>query len=786
MKPLANGRPGSPEPSPQEQRSEGMRTIATVVLVAAVIAALHFGQEILIPLALAVLLSFTLAPLVSGLQRLGLPRVPAVLVVVILACAGLGTFAVFVGSQLAQLANSLPVYQQNILGKIHDIQETAPGGGFLDRGSRLLQEIGEELEQLQGPSGEEKAAEDGTKAEPVPVRVEEGPRTPFQVLETVALPVIAPVATFGLVVVLVIFMLLEREDLRDRLIRLAGGDLHHTTEAMDDVARRVSRYLLMQLVVNATYGVPLGVGLWLIGVPNALLWGLLATVLRFIPYAGPFIAALFPLAMAVAVDPGWNTLLWTVALILTMELVSNNFIEPMLYGASTGISTVAILLAAIFWTSLWGPVGLLLSTPMTVCLAVLGRYVPQLAFLQVMLGSEPVLKPEERLYQRMLAGDVEEGVVVAEEHIAGQSLASFYDEVALPALRLAERDRQRRVLTGARLALATDSFLQVVAELAEQDETGEPAETALAGRRIACIAARSGLDAAAAAMLGGLLEQQGATVRVLPAEAVSSSGIGSVDLAGIDLVCLSYVGATAAAHARLASRRLRRHGPHLRIMAGLWNRQTEHDGNKARSFGADLVATSFAEALEAVAGLGDGETAAPWEAPPVPENEDERLAALERLEVLDTPPEERFDRITRALARTFDVPICLVSLVDRERQVWKSATGIAPGEPREAPRETSICGHVVAADAVLVIEDVRRDRRFAGNPLLKERGIRFYAGAPLRTPGGEVLGSLCLIDMRPRSLGARDREMLQAMAAEVVAELMRGPPDALEERRQTA
>ena len=256
---------------------------------------------------------------------------------------------------------------------------------------------------------------------------------PLEVIQTIVGPLLAPLATAGLVVIFVIFVLLEREDLRDRFIKLAGaGDLQKSTQAINDAAARVSRYLLMQLVVNLTYGIPIGIALYFIGVPNAVLWGLLAAVLRFVPYLGPFLAALFPIALAIAVDPGWTMLFWVVGLFLMAELVSNNVIEPWLYGSSTGLSSLAIIMAAIFWTTLWGPVGLFLATPLTVCLVVIGRYVPQLEFLGVLLGSDPVLAPEERLYQRLLAGNLEEAVEMAEDYVDEHSSREFYDNVGHP------------------------------------------------------------------------------------------------------------------------------------------------------------------------------------------------------------------------------------------------------------------------------------------------------------------------------------------------------------------
>lgn len=778
-----------PDPAGGASGAPAWQALVTVAFVAGGIIALYFGQDILIPLALAALLSFALAPLVSRLRRLGLPRVPAVLGVVFLAFAAIGGFGLLVGSQLSQLTDNLPVYQQNIRAKIRALQAATPSGGLIDQATEMLHELGQELQQAQQTERSTSSARAGGQVtieraadEPITVRVQEPDPTPFEVIESVALPLLAPVGTAGIVVVFVIFMLLEREDLRDRLIRLVGGgDLHRTTEALNEAAGRVSRFLLMQLVVNATYGIPIGVGLWLIGIPNALLWGVLATVLRFVPYVGPFIAALFPIALAVAVDPGWSLVLWTVALFLALELVSNNVVEPWLYGASTGISTVAILVAAIFWTTLWGPVGLLLSTPITVCLAVLGRYVPHLSFLDVLLGSDPVLTPPERFYQRMLVGDLEEGEEIAEEFLARHSLAAFYDEVALPALRLAESDRHRKLLVGERRALVTDSVVGVVADLADhEDDQGHqeaPLPIAWTGKPVLCIAGRTGLDRAAAAMLAQLLERRGIGARVLSPDAIGPEGVAALDLDGVELVCLSYLGASAVAHARQACRRLRRRAGSIPVMVGLWNGQLDQakDEEPTVGLGADLVATSLTQAVEQIAELAAEPATVSPTAAPIPADEPQRLASLRQLGPLDTPADPRLDRLTQRVAAAFEVPICLISLVDADRQFWKAATGLPQplAKARGAPRDESVCGHVVGSNEAIVVEDVRKDARFAASPLLREHGLRFYAGAPLRRAGGHAIGTLCILDTKPRRFSTRERALLQLLAEEAVSELER-------------
>ena len=364
-------------------------------------------------------------------------------------------------------------------------------------------------------------------------------------------PLISPLATAGIVIVFVIFMLLKREDLRDRVIRLVGSrDLPRTTQALDDAARRVGRYLLMQLVVNTTYGIPIGIGLWLIGIPNPILWGMLCTVLRFVPYIGPVIAAFFPLALAIAVDPGWSTLLWAGALFIVVELISNNVIEPWLYGSSTGLSPVAVIAAAVFWTWLWGPIGLLLSTPLTVCLVVLGRHVPQLAFLDVLLGNEPVLSPPEHLYQRLLVGDRDRG----DRARGGISTRSTPWSISMTrrnpgAGARRARPRPRRLRRGSARPRRGERASSLIDNLAEWEEPaaagdesgadtevgpqslrrGTPAERKL----VLCAGARGTLDEAAAAMLAQLLERQGLEVRLLPFRLLQSARLREARLSAI-------------------------------------------------------------------------------------------------------------------------------------------------------------------------------------------------------------------------------------------------------------
>jgi predicted PurR-regulated permease PerM len=653
------GRPVPRSTEAMNTASEKPTSLQPVIAAIAVVAALYFGRDIFVPLALALLLTFALSPVVSWLRRWRVPRIPAVMAAVAGALMAMLLFGAVVASQLATLAENLPLYQQNITMKVRAVREASVGEGIIQRASRMLETLGREIERdtetdappTAGP-GEEAEDEPGSvEIEPIPVLIREPAKAPLELLRTIVGPLVEPVATGGIVLVFVIFMLIRREDLRDRFIRLMGAsDIHRSTTALQDAGRRVGQYLLMQLVVNVTYAIPVGIGLWIIGVPNAVLWGLLALVLRFIPYVGPIIAALFPLALAVAVDPGWTMLVWAGALFVTLELISNNFVEPWLYGSRTGLSPVAIILAAIFWTWLWGPIGLLLSTPLTVCLVVLGRHVPQFQFLDVLLGNEPVLSPSEQLYQRLLAGDPDEATDRAEEFLRTRSLVDFYGEVAMPALILAEEDRARGVLDDARRERVADGVETLVDNLAEhvdvdpedEDDTNEEkaergsAATGVAeepdaiARDIVCAGGRGNLDDASVVMLADVLERAGATVAVVSHEEMVSGRASRIDLMGKELIIVGYLNEDSAAHARYVVRRLRRLRRDAVIAVAMWGEGADEAfaERMREKIRCDHVVGTIGQMLAVARDLGSEEEAREAaEPPPSPKRRTKAVAA---------------------------------------------------------------------------------------------------------------------------------------------------------------
>jgi predicted PurR-regulated permease PerM len=614
IKPAPPSPPWS-QPGPAVAAVTPMSSTATIAVLVVVVGALYLGSEILIPLALAILLSFTLAPIIIRLRRWGLGRIPSVVAVVLLVFVGFASLGSVIATQLADLATNLPRYEWNLRSKIRELRIAVPSGGVVERTSNMLRDLRQELQAVTNPPAKNAGDQatpsgEGEPVKPVLVQVQSPQPTVLETLREVGGPLIRPAATAGLVVVLVIFMLIQREDLRDRVLRLVGGrEVARATEAMDDAAKRISRYLLMQLIINVLYGIPVGIGLYLIGVPNPILWGCLATALRFIPYLGPVLGALCPIALSFAVAPGWTLPLLTVALFIVLELFSNNVLEPWLYGSSTGLSPVAVLVAAVFWTMLWGPIGLLMSTPLTVCLVVLGRHVPQLGFFDVLLGDEPALSPEVKFYQRLLARDPDEATELAEEYLEDGSLDRLYDSVILPALAHAEQDRLRGSLDRATAEAIAEDTIGVIEELEEEQDllsdevAGETAAGTSKPISVLCIGARNGLDEAAATLLAHLLSRRGAEAQTVPRSAISGKNLASLKRDGVTLICLSYVNPAATQHAQRTIRRLRQHfGAKTRIMVGMWTAapSTETPKGLLEATGADLLVTTLRQALRQV------------------------------------------------------------------------------------------------------------------------------------------------------------------------------------------
>ncbi|HXB51331.1 MAG TPA: AI-2E family transporter, partial [Rhizomicrobium sp.] len=420
------------------------------------------------PLALAVLTSFALAPLVSLLKRLRLGNVGAVVISLFLAVVVVSSLGLFMGSQVAKLAADLPRYQTNLAVKIHSVIGTAAHNDTISRLNKTVENL---ADQITGGTKIDDSDGASNTVKPIPVVVTRESVAPWAVAQTVLGPLLEPLGLAALVFALMGFILLQKDDLRDRFVRLAGSrDMQRTTVALDEAANRLSRYLFLQTVINTCFGVMVGIGLWLIGIPNAGLWALMSMLLRFVPYIGVPMAFLFPFTLALAVDPGWSKMVWVIALYGGMEPVIGQVIEPMLYGRSMGLSAVAVVVAVVFWSWLWGPVGLLLSTPLTMCFVVFSRHIEGLKFLDVMLGDQPALRFEESLYLRMLADDPDDAAMEAEDFLRSNSLSAYYDEVAARALMLAQNDVNRGVLDPLRQARIRDAIRGLIVNLSDRKE----------------------------------------------------------------------------------------------------------------------------------------------------------------------------------------------------------------------------------------------------------------------------------------------------------------------------
>ncbi|MFD0935362.1 AI-2E family transporter, partial [Methylobacterium trifolii] len=456
----------SDDPVTAQRLKHGLPVIvalASFLLIAGGMAALYFGRDILVPVTLAILLSFVLVPAVRILRRIRVPRVPAVLLVVVVVFGALFGIGSLIASEGAQLAADLPRYSMVMQEKIKALRGATAGTGTLSRIVDMVQDLGT---ALQPPPPVERQGTPGSAGHPFTVEIKAAKAGVLETVQTFAGPILHPLATTGLILLFTIFILLQREDLRNRAIRLAGsGDLRRTTAAIDDAASRLSRFFLAQLALNVAFGLVIGVGLWLIGLPSPTLFGVIAAILRFVPYVGAAIGALLPLVIAGAVDPGWSMVIYTAALFLVVEPIAGHVIEPLLYGHSTGLSPIAVILSATIWTFLWGPIGLVLATPLTVCLVVLGRHVERLWYLDVLLGDQPALAPPEIFYQRMLANDPAEAIEQGRQFLKERALVTYYDEVVLAGLLLAQEDLSRGTLDRERQDEVGVAIRTVVARL---------------------------------------------------------------------------------------------------------------------------------------------------------------------------------------------------------------------------------------------------------------------------------------------------------------------------------
>jgi predicted PurR-regulated permease PerM len=537
----------------------GLRALTSLVAGVVAICALYFGRAVLMPITLAVLLSFVLAPFATGLRRAGLGHVPSVIAAVLAALFVLASTSVLIGAQVAQLAGDLPRYEAAVESKAKTLHEETIGraDALLRRAAGALRHIAPTPEQ-QGSDGRT-ASPSGRP--PMSVEVLEPRPSSLKLVQRFVAPVVSPLETAGIVAVVAIFILLQREDLRDRLIRLFGvRDLNRTTTAMDEAARRLSRYFLSQVAINTGVGSLICIGLAIIGLPGALLFGVVTALLRFVPYVGAWLAAFLALILAAAIGPGWWMMVWTAVLFAAVELSASQFVEPLIYGNSTGLSPFAVIVAAIFWSWIWGPVGLVLSTPLTLCLVTLGRHVERLAFLDVLFGDLPALTPGENLYQRLLADDAPDALAQAATILEKSSLEAWYDTVMLECLRLACDDVARGVITPEQLTGVRFAALSVIRGLASVDAPGPnvvPRKSLRdkAGVRrvplrdslreasdetapVLCVKGRGQFDGLVAAILSQLLHRRGIEVTAVSSERFLRRRVDESRIGREQVICL--------------------------------------------------------------------------------------------------------------------------------------------------------------------------------------------------------------------------------------------------------
>ncbi len=650
--------PRSPFPllsTPSDSRTATLQGLLIGVIV---IAGLYLAREVLLPLALAILLSFVLTPPVLLLRRIKLPRVLAVGMVVAVAFAFIFALGWMMSREAADLATELPKYSATLSEKIKSLRSSTSESKALKKAGDVLTDLQQQLDQ---PSAAPADPSVGTPAiqpsdKPIPVEIKEAAPSGWGLYQTIVGTLLPPLATAGIVLLFVVFILLQREDLRDRLIRLFGGaDLQRATSTMSDAATRLSRYFLSQVLINTIYGALIAAALWAIGLPSPIAWGILAGLMRFVPYVGVFIAVSVPLLIAAAIDPGWTTFIEVLVLFVVGEMTMGQVVEPLVFGRGTGVTPIAVIASTVFWTWLWGPLGLLLAMPMTVCLAVLGRHVEGLEFLDVLLGDEPALTPAQSFYQRALTGDAAEATYQAELALKDQSLQSYLDAVAMTGLKLAERDFERGAIDGDQEVKIADTVKGMLDNLADfeprrwfsklrpaPDKNGKDKEAAggmatlaaaesaedehgqlplverselapgwVVDEPILSIGGRNALDAAAADMLAGVLRKRGLGVREYGPETVSAAHITSLTATEAKLVCLSYLGlGNGPAQIRYLVRRLRRILPQgTLIMVCFWAEQGDQLAVKSllENTEADAYATSLHEAGELCVKAAKGE-----------------------------------------------------------------------------------------------------------------------------------------------------------------------------------
>ena len=610
---MAKISPSSPLLGRSESASEGF------LIAALVIAAIYAGAKVFAPLALAVLLAFVLTPPIQTLRRIGLPRVAATLTMVAILLVGATLAGAVLTSQVASLSEDLPNYQRTLKEKIHDLRNARMASKSMERAGQALSNLQSELaksevapietqekilESPAAPIGTLKTARSVQRPggqvwdiAPVPVVIQQPEPSALDQIKSVLAVLIEPLASTGLVVVFLVFILLQREDVRNRMIRLLGTkDLQRSTTVLNETGDRLSKFLLAQSVANALFGVAIGTALWFIGIPSPILWGIVAALMRFVPFIGSVISAAFPLILAAAVDPGWTAFGLTALLFLSAELIMGQIVDPMVQGRATGISPLAVIFATVFWTMMWGPMGLVLAVPLTLVLVVFGKHIKQLEVFHILLGDEDPLSPVQTFYQRILAGDADEAAEQAEAALKEQSLETYLDSVVAPGLGHAARDAERGKVDDAHIQQIDQTIASMLDNLDTPLLAADASKTERPGHpRVYCIRARSAIDTAGARMLAHLLSEKGAEAYVSTEAELPASGGGDCVVAISD-----FATANLGSKTHFLTRRIKRRMPGARIVVGYWAAVSEN--NVPENVAEATVVSSFAEAVSVCLG----------------------------------------------------------------------------------------------------------------------------------------------------------------------------------------
>lgn len=754
---------------------DSLKVSMGIFLTIAVVATLYLAREVLTPLAMAFLVAFLLAPLVGLLAR-RIGKVAAVVVTMAGLMALLAGGGWLISNQVIDLASKLPDYKNNLSAKIESLRPNDTRK--FDRLKQTFEDLKAQLwGSTDGKAGAMPREAPEEKAVPVVVVPE---NEQLSLVSSILGPLAGPLGTASLVLLLATFMLVSLEDLESRFVKLVGGArISSTSQAIDDAGKRIRKYLFMQLVVNASYGAVLAIGLYFIGIPNAVIWGLIATFMRFIPYVGPWIAAAFPILLSLAISEGWKEPILTLSLIVFIELLSNNVMEPLLYGSSTGVSSFALIVAAVFWTWLWGPIGLVLSTPLTVVLAVMGRHVPQLSFLSVMLSEEEALTPADDVYFRLLKTGGNDEVEILDEFLESHTTLTMFDRILMPIVTRLEKDQELGGVTPEQKKKAFADLRETIGEIdfpepaASSDDNQEPLS-------IWCLPVRSERDGIASLFLATALTHSGYAARNSNTRTEALSLLSSIEEAPPDFVILSASYPIRLSHAKSLLQKIKDIVPDQIVVLALWGHEGDFSAAQKDSLeaGFESVVTTVAECAAfsegyAANSIGDFKPA------PVPAGEAERLETVRRLAIRSEPHQPELDRQMEALAGDFGMPIAFLSVIGEDTQEILGATGLPAdlNESRETGRAESICGHVVADRGMYVIPDILKDKRFAANPLFRANGWRFYAGTPVIAGDGQVIGSLCVMDTKPgkftqaqRNKLKRAAEALSKSAARVLSE----------------